>query len=218
MRNRILLPLMGACFALIVGAQSPPVIATIVVGTDGKSVLTIRNNTTVVLTAFYWSTNNSQGLAGWEFRDAAISQHPNDVVIQPNQQKTFEFTNPRQLTGFAALLADGSSFGDSVFVQRLRDVRLLYQQHLAAVDRIVRPLVASKEPLATIRMALQSAQSTIPNELPPDNRQEIVNIYARTLMDLEDRWPSGQPRPYEQTTKIALDQLDIWLRQAAQYQ
>jgi hypothetical protein len=60
MRNCILLLLMGACLALIAGAQStPPAVATVVIVADAKSVLTIQNNVSVALTAYYWEVKNS---------------------------------------------------------------------------------------------------------------------------------------------------------------
>jgi hypothetical protein len=106
MRRPILLALIGACITLAARAQSPPAVATVAIGTNGKSSLTIQNTKLVAITAVYWdvvSTGPERYHGESCFCDAATPSR-SQLPISPGQKAIWPFSvSTMQLTAFAAL-------------------------------------------------------------------------------------------------------------------
>ncbi len=194
MRNCILLLLTGACLALTAGAQSaPPAVATVGIVGDDKSVLTIQNNASVALTAYYWEVKNPgpERLSGESYyNDAAVIGASRSVPIPPHQQ-TAPTNFPvvtMHLTAFAAIWADGSSFGDPGLVARIRDRNRVYRQHLTTAGELVRQSLASGAPIDATIEAVQAAKESISVEHREDLHtvNELYDAVLNGLRTLTD--------------------------------
>jgi hypothetical protein len=109
----------------LVSGQSPPVVATTATQPDGHVILTVQNLSESALTAYFYK-RVGVGFVEMGYKDAAVNfaAHP----VPPNQRITVTFPNG-EVTFLAAIWADGTSFGDPAWVNRLRERRALGQQH-----------------------------------------------------------------------------------------
>jgi hypothetical protein len=114
------------------------------------------------------------------------------------------------LTAFAALWADGSSFGDPVLVGRVKDVRSVYRQQLEVVIEILRESIASHASSETIQKSIRTARQNV----SMDHREDANRVMQWCYDVLLDRLKTGEGA--EQAR--ALDLLTRMEQQALRYQ
>lgn len=177
----------------IVGwAQSPPVVATTTTDSSGHVTLFVRNLGVSALTACAYLADIHTTLGTGEVLPATIQEHGLrdaavnliDKPILPNQTGTFSISGVNgQVTLMAALWADGTSFGDSVWVHKLFQTRFLAMKHIDLAISVVEDAMRSNRSLADTAALADAGVAQVRQDA--DDLDEIgVQIYYQNIQHM----------------------------------
>jgi hypothetical protein len=138
----------------LIRGQSPPVVATVATQPDGRLALSVQNLKGSPLTAYFFKELGA-GFGFMGYMDAGGLTNgalPSPFPIPPNQQATTILANAtnREVTFLAALWADGTTYGDPDWVGRLRERRVLAQQHNDNAIAVLQKALDSGEDAQTL--------------------------------------------------------------------
>jgi hypothetical protein len=194
-------PILALAVALTLAGQttSDPVSAAVASRSDGSAQISLQNQSGKTVTAFAYSasfTGGPQVVEGEFFRDSAILEAERPIVAGATVTRLAKGPAGAVATSVhlrAVLFSDGSSFGDSTWVQRL----LLRRQYAAkGLDSALRD-VASVAQLSTadaVAYLKSSKASLIARATSPDEAL-CISPYYNILLGQAQSPNTSQPIP-----------------------
>jgi hypothetical protein len=209
-----LISLMSVLISLTLSAQTEPILVTTAQDSSGFSTVTIKNLGSSALTAYAvttsYNTRSSDGtiaaVHGEGITDAAVG--PPTSPIQPGQHGTFRPGGPYpQFKVEAAVWADGTTFGDPVWVHRILYGRQVAARHLDAVLRLLRNALQLNTSVAEIIRQAKNGERQVDAEKESVDEVVTVGRYYRDIqssMATPPKQPDGSPSTREQTIQQLL--------------
>jgi hypothetical protein len=211
------------CLVVTALAQSAgqPLTTAVTVLADGRTQLTIHNSSGVWMTAYATETTDSEHKrsATW-FQDSMLAggvtttapgSDFNIIVAQPNEHPLVTF--------HAALFQDGSTFGDSDWVQRLQNRRLYAAQAFALALADLSALAPSATSPADLAQRLKDQGQARVSALPAaSTTAQAIDKNDRVLM-LTTRYPvvesavTGGMCSYTSSMADCASKVNAWMQQ-----
>jgi hypothetical protein len=192
--------------------ESPLLVPVITPGPNGRATLTIQNRAATTLVALLYtvdfSTVSSDGrthqIREWGYRDAATERGTEPTP--PNQSFVRPTANDGQLTLLAAIWADGSTFGDSSWVNRLLQRRLLLQTHLDNAISILQRALSVNTDTKSLIAELQTSLDNL-NKLNLQHSEDLA--LARSCYSGSIQRFAKPPRHFDGTPATDREVLQI---------
>ena len=209
-------------------AAEPLAVATTTTDSSGRVTLVVQNFGTSALTACVYiaaihTTSARTGPATIEehgLRDAAVNFFENPIM--PNQSGTFSISGFNgQVSFLAALWADGTSFGDPMWIAKISTRRKLALKHIDLLLSIVEDARRTNSSLLdTAARANASAKLVLQDSSDPDVFAG-VNMYY-TAVNARLTGPTLKrngvtPLTDEETMGQAIRELEMYRRRLALY-
>lgn len=184
----VMLLALGWNLVTLAQPQSGRVSATVVVDSNDKTVLLIKNQAQVALTGFAYvlqvsdpNGNMKFGQRGWH--DAALEDRL--VPIVPDQQRSIDTLPDFQLKTFAAVWVDGSSFGDPVLIQQLAERKAFARAQMPTLINLLQ--VRQNKP--TLDSLISNLQQMTANWRAEQSRTTVdpaIEIYENVIYALQN--------------------------------
>jgi hypothetical protein len=171
---RRFLSLLALCLvAQHVLAYSPRYHQSVSVGPDGKPSLQLTNDSDVPITAFLIVHFPSLGMEGRDYYDVYTS--PRDRPISPGDSiirglSSFKGAeNKVRAEVRAVIFKDGTSAGDTIWVNAILARRLRFYDRILSVDDLVSQLVGTGTSREAVVTKLRATEADVDRELPQDD-------------------------------------------------
>jgi hypothetical protein len=194
-----------------VTAQAQPIMGTMTADGQGHTVLAVQNLNSAALTAYGYEAvvlMTTRGRTAFttirELRDAAL-----DLTMQPilpNQADTRQIPGKsvRQLSFKAAVWADGTTFGDPAWVQKLLQRRVVALRHAESIVALLEESIRfNRSPAVIVAVAKQGQAQVLREVDDPDDAARIQNYYAIVIRSMTE----GSPAPDQDRIAGALTAL-----------
>lgn len=184
MRKLAGISLAVALFVPILRAQSANISLTTATDPDGSVIVTVANHAAVALTAVLVEEKLPGGRSP-KYEDAALPGSFKPIL--PMQQSTERAPIGTRAFLEAAIWADGSTYGDPMWVQRIRDHRAAYMkslnQVLAVFQRAINRGTAPDEIVMQLQTLADTAKSGL---LSRDDLSQTVGAYRNGIEHIQN--------------------------------
>jgi len=222
--------LSSLCIALgAIGRAQAPLVTSTITDPDGHTRLLVQNLSSSALTACAYVAQMHSMTADGQISPEIIQERVlSDSALNlsgpilPNQTKTFNISGwNAQVTLTAVLWADGNSFGDPVWIQKLLQRRALARKHVDLALSIVEEAKQSGSSLAEAAGREEAAKAQADQD---SNDQDVVPglkmYYNQVLMRLTGpglKHSTGQTFTDAETMDQAIRELENYKQHMSLY-
>jgi hypothetical protein len=180
-------------------AQPQRVVGTLTTDGQGHPILTVQNLYSAALTAYGYeavalmtSRSGSTSLTKLsDLRDAALDPTMQPIPLNQTEQVRIAAKSVRQVSFKAAVWADGATFGDPAWVQKLLQRRVVaLRQAESLVELLQESIQAGRTPAMIVAVAKQGMAQVNREELEdPTEAATIESYYTQVIRRMTEGPP-----------------------------